>query len=254
MNFLFLILSISLGLVSCGQGESIDVTYAPETISEQRGDLQGMTNLKLKQKFSEVQVNRPLKFPIPLPIVGAFIQDFGNILANSIIFVNSGEWDVEKGSDPVYLEIPNIDEEYVKTIRIKKISINIVPGSAKPARNFIFRTWDRIRKREANLDFIKNIEIFVSHEDNFREALKNGQAFSLAAYQRGSQRLGCDGQCIDLEIKGNSNLSDELNLVPFLRGRSGIYISPLASVNKTPNWNFEIEGEIEFEVELKLGF
>lgn len=250
----YLILLMILGLSSCGQNESIDVVYAPETISEQRGDRMGMTNLTLKQKFSEVQVNRPLKFPIPLPIVGAFIQDFGNILANSIIFVNSGEWDVEKGAEPIYLDIPNIDEEYIKTIRVKKISINIVPGSAKPARNIIFRTWDRIRKKEANLDFIKNIEILVSQEDNFREALKNDQAFSLATYKRGSQRLGCDGQCIDFEIKGNTSGSDQFNLVPFLKGRSGIYISPLASVNKTPNWNFEIEGEIEFEVELKLGF
>lgn len=239
---------------SCGQSESIDVKYAPKTISEQRGDKLGMTKITLKQQFSEVQVNRPLRFPIPLPIVGAFIQDFGNILANSIIFINSGEWDVEKGADPIYLDIPEIDEEYVKAIRVKRISINIVPGSAKPARNIVFRTWDRLRKKEANLDFIKQIEIIISQDDNLRMALKSDQAFPLASYRRGNQRLGCDGQCIDFEITRNETRTDQLNLVPFLKGRSGVYISPVASVNKTPNWNFEIQGEIEFEVELKLGF
>lgn len=250
----FLLVFLFATLVGCGQSESIDVKYAPKTIAEQKGEADGMTKLILKQKFSEVRVNRPLRFPIPIPIIGSFIQDFSNILANSIIFVNSGEWQVDKNAEPIYLEIPDIDEDFVKTIRVKKISISIVPDTAKPARNFIFRTWDRIRKNQADLKFVNDIKILVSHEDNLSDARKKDQVLTLASYKKGKQKLGCDGQCIEFEIQGNELLSNQLNLVPFLKGRSGVYVSPLASVSKTPKWNFEIQGEIEFEVELRLGF
>lgn len=235
------------GLGACGQEESLSVEFAPQTVSEQQGKRSDLSTISMTHKFDNLEVSRPLRFPLPIPILGAFIQDFGNILANSIIIVKDGEWDVSS-SEPINLDIPEIDRDVVRSIKLKSLSIEIVPGTQEPARNFIFRLWDRLRNNEADLGFIKKIQILVSESPATQDSLRNEEGHLLASYyKRKRGDLACAGNCIRFDLS-------DMNLVPLLNENKALYVSPIASVDKTPKWNFELRGEIEFEVELNLGF
>lgn len=241
---------LSLLNFSCGSEESLTPFAEPLTLSQQQALNSGEGGLKVRLSFnfSDLKVERPINIPVPL--LGGFIQDFGNMFANILITANQNEWDVRQ--DAAYIDIPEFDLEFVRSVRIVKMSMGMIPGTERLAGNALTNAGRIILGRSPSLNFIESINLFVWRKDY--DSPDDRIMSPLATYQKTRHRLGCDKKCINFAITQNITDMQNFDLTPMLSRPGKLFIIPVVQVNKTPRWNFEMQGTIEFEIEIGLPF
>ncbi len=239
MVTLFLMVTM---LAGCNSEEGISPFASPETIAKQLGKDSELVIVDSKFRFSDLQVDQPVK-RIPIPVLGTFIGEFANTLTNFFLILNN-DWDVSQ--DANFIEIPNLDPLYIKSIEIKNIELNIVDGSVSKTKNPLYRFYQWMTNKRAKLDFIKKIDIYIATEE---------QKIKVASYRYNKDKLKkCNKKCINFHISRDATQFGPINLMPILQNKRRIYIYPEVDIHSAPRRKFNIEGKLDFRIKLKLPF
>lgn len=235
-------------LAGCSQKEEIRSFATPETVAEQLGKDNELIVVDGKFKFDDIQVSQPVKDFIPIPLLGTFVREFANVFANFFVILNS-DWEVEQ--EAAFIDIPELDPEYIKSLEIKRIQLSIIQGSEEETRNPFYRFYNRVTGKRPKLDFIKNIYISIATED----MQKNNQKVRIATYDFDRRELKrCNKQCLEFYITRDAVGTAPINLMPIIQNTQRIYIYPEVEVHSAPRRKFDIKGKIDFRVKFKLPF
>lgn len=226
----FVLGALLLFLMSCGQESTITPLFDPRSISQQQGRNDGLSAFKARYKFSS-DVDSPTDKPLRVPVLGPVLRELTNGIGNLVLSTQSSR-DVELGDLPI--ELPDIDFDLVREVKIKKIFFEI----------------DSPFMDEGSFKFIENIGIFIPNEDSKvlnREELKNG-AVQLAEYDVKDRSYNCQSKkCMEFKIY-------DVNLVEVMQGRKVLRVKPFMSIDKVPKKKFKFSGYIEIEMKLFLPF
>lgn len=218
-----------LFLMSCGQESTITPLFDPRSISQQQGRSDGLSVFKAKYKFSS-DVDSPTDKPLRVPVLGPVLRELTNGIGNLVLSTQNR--DVELDELPI--ELPEIDFDLVREVKIKKI----------------FFTIDKTYLEEGSFKFIESIGIYIPRDDSKiinREDLKNG-AVHLAEYNVNDRSYACQSKkCLDFKV-------NDVNLVDVMQGKKTLRITPFMSIDKVPRKKFKFSGYIEIEVKLFLPF
>lgn len=246
MRFQPLIFILLIALSSCGTKEELVPFTSVQTTAQSQGKHPELTIVNGNFEFDDISVDNPIG-KLPIPLLGNFVQNLAGVFAD-IFVVLSDDWEVDQ--DAQFIEIPEIDEEYIVGLQLNKLDFKIIPESVSFRSNFFNRLTDLITNKKAKLDFIEKIEIYAATED----MLSKDESILLASYTYDKEKLRkCLSQCIKLDVKRDSIGAPE-NLVPYLTGQTKLYIFPKVEINKTPKANFKIKGSIDFRVKVRLPF
>lgn len=233
-------------LFGCGKNENVDAFAPPKTIAEQQGEDPNFIVFKANYRFDDVDVQRPAN--VPLPILGPVLNEVGNIFAD-ILIIFAQDFDVNQ--KPSEIELPELDLDVVHSIEIKRVKLNIIPGSIKESKNPLVRAYQWITFKTAKLDFIKTIEIGISNESLLDE---NEVKLRLGRYDAGKNELGCEKKCLELQMHRDSDQNKYLNLVPLMKNQRKLFLFPKVEVQSIPKRSFKVAVEMDFEIKLKLPF
>lgn len=219
-----------LFLISCGQESTITPLFDARSISQQQGRSDGLSVFKAKYKFSS-DVDSPTDKPLKVPVLGPVLRELTNGIGNLVL--STQDRDVELDDLPI--ELPDIDYDLVREVKIKKI----------------FFTIDKTFLDEGSFKFIESIGIFVPSSDDTkiqdRDELKNG-AVQLAEYDAKDRSYACQSKkCLDFKVF-------DVNLVEVMQGKRTLRVKPFMSIDKVPKKKFKFSGYIEVEVKLFLPF
>lgn len=220
----------SLILISCGQESTITPLFDPRSISQQQGRSDGLSVFKAKYKFSS-DVDSPTDKPLRVPVLGPVLRQLSNSIGNLVLSTQTTN-DVDLDDLPI--DLPDIDFDLVREIKIKKI----------------FFTIDNTYLDVGSFKFIENIGIFIPNDNNKiedRDGLKNG-AVQIAEYDSKDRSYNCQTKkCMDFKIY-------DVNLVEVMQGKRVLRIKPFMSIDKVPKKKFKFSGYIEIEMKLFLPF
>ncbi|MCP4913357.1 MAG: hypothetical protein GY909_09565 [Oligoflexia bacterium] len=234
-------------LAGCSQKEEIRSFATTETVAQQLGKDNDLIIVDGKYRFDDIQISQPVK-NIPIPVLGTFVREFANVFANFFVILNS-DWEVDQ--EAAYIDIPELDPEYIKSLEIRRIQLSIVPGSENETRNPFYRFYQRVTGKRPKLDFIKKIHISIATED----MEKTEQKIRIASYDFDRKELKrCKKQCLEFFITRDAAGTSPINLIPIIQNTKRIYIYPEVEVHSAPRRKFDIKGKIDFRVKFKLPF
>lgn len=233
-------------IVSCGTKEELTPFTSVQTTAQAQGVDPNLTIVNGNFTFDEIDIDNPIG-KLPIPLLGNFVQDLAGVFAD-IFVILSDNWEVDQEAQ--FIEIPEIDEEYIVGLQLTKLEFRIVPTNDDRRRGMFGRISEIISNRKAKLDFIEKIEIYAATE----KMLAEDKSVLLAWYYFDELKLGkCLKQCIKLDIKRDPQ-GGVANLVPYLVGQTKLYLFPKVKINKTPKTKIKLKGEVDFRVKVKLPF
>lgn len=240
------IFSTLLFLCACGVKETLTPFTEVQTTAEVQGKHPELTIMSGNFTFDDISVDNPVG-KIPVPFLGTFVQNLAGLFADIFVILND-DWEVDQETQ--FIEVPEIDEDYIVGLELRSLNFRIIPNSGDRGRGMVGRLTDTLSNKRPSLDFIEKIEIYVATE----EMLSKKQSLLLASYTYDEEKLEkCLQQCIKMDIKEDLQGGKE-NLVPYLVGQTKLYVFPKVEINKTPKANFRIKGNIDFRLKVKLPF
>lgn len=247
MNQVFLTFFIFLLFTSCGQEQKIEPFARPIKVNQQYdADENGLITINGQYQFDDIQIQQPVN-KIPIPVLGTFVREFANTFANLFLLINQ-DWDVEQ--EAPYVEVPELDTEYIRSIQIERLNFYILPESIETSPNPFVRIYQRLVNKRAKLDFIKKIKVYMATE----QMMKENKKILLADYRYNLKRLKeCNKKCLEFKINEDEYLN-KLNIVPIIAGQKRIYIIPELEIQSAPRVQFKIRGNIDFKVKFFLPF
>jgi hypothetical protein len=246
MKPLHLALFILILISSCGTKEELIPFTGIQTTAQVQGKDPELTIVNGNFTFDEIDIDNPIG-KLPIPLLGNFVQDLAGVFAD-IFVILSDDWEVDQEAQ--YIEIPEIDEDYIVGLQLTKLEFRIVPSSGDRRGGMFGRISDIISNRKPKLDFIEKIEIYAATE----QMLAEDKSVLLAWYYFDKDRLNkCLKQCIKLDIKQEPQ-GGIANLVPYLTGQTKLYLFPKVQINKTPKTKIKLKGKVDFRVKVKLPF
>lgn len=239
-----IIFCVFLTVIGCSQKEEVDPLFESETIAEQQkrraseGQFRGQGNprptevkedpslfyVRGKYFIDPIEVNPAVD--TPLIITDALL----NTIVDIVVRIG-GQFEVE--SDPIPVDVSEIPRDIVKEVYIKGINLKIAD--------------DDLGKDDANLKWIKRIKIEVEEDsdDGVKEVV-------VLRFDRKSDRAriitkACKYKCLELE-------TFPLNLMNYINEQDQFVVKPSIKLGSTPQEEFKITGEIQFQIGLKLPF
>lgn len=228
----FILGSLLLFLMSCGQESTIKPLFDPRSVSQQQGREDGLSVFKAKYKFSS-DVDSPTDVSLKVPVLGPVFRELTNSIGNLVLSTQSNR---EVELDDLPIEIPDIDYDLVREVKIKRI----------------FFTIDKAYLEDGSFKFIENIGIFIPNDEDTklqsREELTKTGAVQIAEYDMKDRVYNCQSnKCMDFRIY-------DVNLTEVMKGKKVLHVKPFMSITKVPKKKFKFSGYIEVEMKLFLPF
>lgn len=227
INFVFLFFLA----VACSQQSSIKPLFEARTVSEQQGRSDGLSVYTAKYNFNS-DVASPTDVRLPIPLVGLVFREITNSIGNMVLNIQTTR-DVDL--DQFEFEIPELDYDLVREIKIKKIYFKVDPEYAD----------------ESSFKFIESIDVFTYSDDTkgmTKEELEERNAIRIADYRMSDRSYNCQSKRC-MEIKAY-----DINLVSVMRNHTKLYFRPYMGIKKVPKKTFKFSGYIEFELKVHLPF
>lgn len=224
-KFILLALVVMV-LSSCGK-ETLTPIYQPVTVNELKND----NPIKFSYQIDETQIDQYAKNTRKFPIFGKLFQAIAIALANASI-ANSGGHDMELAAVDVDLSsLSEVDFNLIQFINFDSLMLSV-----------------RNAKGRDSLSFIEKMEIYIKL-DYPAEGLPVGpDGFSkIVYYERSKGSLGCDEQCIKLNIAN-------VNWKSILQNNKIVHLQPKLIINSVPLSTMKLAGSIDFSVKFNLGF
>lgn len=162
-------------------------------------------------------------------VLGGFLESIIRSFAGLVMKIG-GNFDV--ALDPVTFNIPAIDFEMIKDVRINQIRFDVV----KEAVNGVM-------KKTGDLKFLK--EMKVSYFNPGANTKDLSKAISLISYDM--KQNACNYECIDFNIT-------DMNMVDILKDRSSITLYPQIKIGDVPSSALKIDGVIDLSMKIVLPF
>lgn len=223
----------ALLLTACGQESSIKPLFDARSISQQQGREDGMSLFRARYNFNS-DVSSPTDIHLGVPVVGPVIRSFTNSLGNLVLSTQNTR---DVNLDQIPIEIPDIDYDLVREVKITKIFFSV-------DKEFL-------GDDDKSFQFIDNVSIYVPNDDSKvddREDLSKSGAVQLAEYDIKDRAYKCQSRkCMEFKIY-------DVNLIDVMKGRKILNVKPFMSIKKVPKKKFKFSGYIEVEAKLFLPF
>jgi hypothetical protein len=237
-------------LSACGEEERLTPAYEPIQYCEQYDAQLANSNLcilKFEYNFDEFEVNRVGNLK-GFPLITDLLNGLTNFFASILTSVSKTKVPFK----PIVIEVPKLDRNFIKSIRLKEIVLGVTDSSDYKAKlDFI----NRLKLRVGTPKFEYHLKSFLPK--NQFESIKNGDInekpsekkdlvfTDIGSYERGKS----------YETKRQIKLDvPNINLLELIGNNERIIVQPEVIVEDNPNKNMGLNGSIEFEVEFNLPF
>ncbi len=219
-------------LSSCLTHEEITPAFQVERIDDQVSDVQFSFSTESQDYSNELDEIGDIDN------IGPSLRDFFTRWINNDF--ENGELDEVMHLDPIEYsldEISDVDFDYIEKIKLESVRLIM--------QDYVEETGSSV-----DFSFIKNFRIYIKYKELFKEgedvSIRYNDALLVLSYDKETEKLSCDGKCLDLKIE-KSSWRD------ILENNHSFVVLVRVELENIPTAKFSYEGQIDVSVGVRIG-